>query len=64
MGAEATTIKPEALEAKALFVRLTIDFRRLDLFKFWNDVTIEKAFNFVEMLRRNRENRSDRAYSR
>ena len=41
-----------------------MDFRRLDLFKFWNDVTIEKAFNFVEMLRRNIDNRSDRAYSR
>ena len=33
------------------------------MFKFWNDVTFEKAFNFVEMLRRNIENCSDRAYS-
>ena len=58
MGAEATTIKPEA---KAIFVRLTIDCRGLDLLRFRNDVALEKALSFVEVLIRDRENSGDHA---
>ena len=48
---------------KPLNANLAIDFRRLDLFRFRNDVTLEKALDFVEVLRRDPENIGDHAYS-